>query len=169
MQTVMQALRQDSAPPSRDTMRVNLLDGWRSVSVGLRFGRPCRVIALGAGRRLAVFEARQRCARLLRLRNGYGIVREELLILQAGCAGQVLQRVAGVLPGARVLLRAQGHTQVTAMLALIDRVEAAGFAAHNVAPCYWRTVHNRLAAQQVLPMYTAARHAAWSARRILQE
>lgn len=169
MQTVMPVLQQDGASPLRDTMRVSLLEGWRNASVRLRFGKPCRVVALGAGRRFAVFEAGQCCARLLRLHNGYGIVREELLVLQAGYAGQALQRVAGVSPGARVLLRAQGQSQVKAVLTLIGRIEAAGFAAQDVAPCYWRTVHNRLIAQHALPMYTAARHAAWSARRVLQE
>ncbi|AWP61190.1 hypothetical protein B7P02_15585 [Bordetella bronchiseptica] len=150
-------------------MRVSLLEWGAPAHVRLRFGRPCRVIALGGGRGQAVFEAGQRCARWLRVRNGYGIVREELLILQASCAGQVVQRVAGVSPGARVLLRAQGPTQVTAVLMLIERIEAAGFVAHDVAPCYWRSVHNRLMARYPLPMYTAARHAAWSARRTLQE
>lgn len=169
MQTVMPVLRQEAAPPLPDTMRVSLLDGWRNASVRLRFGRPCCVMALGEGRRLAVFEAGQRCARLFRLRNGYGIVREELLVLQAGYAGQALQRVAGVSPGARVLLRAQGQSQVKAVLMLVGRIEAAGFAAQEVAPCYWRIVHNRLVARQTLPMYTAGRHAAWLARRLLQE
>lgn len=169
MQTVMQALRLDSARASPGTMRVSLLEWRGSASVRLRFGTPCRVIALGGGRRQAVFEAGQRCARSLRVRNGYGLVREELLILQAGCAGQVVQRVAGVSPGARVLLRAQGHTQVAAVLTLIGRIETAGFVPEDVAPCYWRSVHNRLMAQQALPMYTAARHAGWSARRTLQE
>lgn len=40
-------------------------------------------------------------------------------------------------------------------------------AAINVSPAYWRTLANRLAAGLPLPEYTAERHSAWLAGRVL--
>ncbi|MFV0278811.1 MAG: DUF2840 domain-containing protein, partial [Parahaliea sp.] len=36
------------------------------------------------------------------------------------------------------------------------------------SPAYWRLVHNRLAARQLVPTYDAERHAAWLVGRALQ-
>jgi hypothetical protein len=73
-----------------------------------------------------------------------------------------------VAPGARILLRADGELQVKAVLAVIDAVEALGIDPCAAAATYWRTVGNRLAARQSLPVYTAERHAAHLAREALQ-
>jgi hypothetical protein len=78
------------------------------------------------------------------------------------------QRVAGVVPGARILLRADGELQVKAVLAVIDFIEQSGIDPCTAAVTYWRTVGNRLAARQPLPEYTSERHAAYVARGALQ-
>jgi hypothetical protein len=88
--------------------------------------------------------------------------------LQAPMPSEGAQRVAGVVPGARILLRADGPLQVKAVLAVIDGIEAQGVDPITVAVTYWRTVGNRLAARQPLPEYTPERHAAHIARGVLQ-
>lgn len=75
-----------------------------------------------------------------------------------------VQKIAGVWPGARILLRADGEPQVKAVLEVIDEIEVAGVDPCDAAPTYWRTVGNRLAARQPLPAYTVERHAAHLAR-----
>ena len=73
----------------------------------------------------------------------------------------------GVQPGARLLLHAEGDANVRAVLERIDAIEALGIAAIDVSPAYWRTLGNRLAARLALPEYTAERHAAWLAGKVL--
>ena len=50
---------------------------------------------------------------------------------------------------------------------IVDGIEALGIAAIDVSPAYWRTLGNRLAARLALPEYTAERHAAWLAGKVL--
>lgn len=153
-------------------MRVALFRAHRT-RVHLRFGAPLRVMRLDDWRRLAVFPAGAVCARLRWAANAYGTVLWQLMVLQAGTrhsdAPAGLQRIAGVSPGACLLLRVEGRPAVRAALACIDAIEAAGLAPVSVSPDYWRTVHNRLAARQAPPVYTAERHASYLARSALQE
>jgi hypothetical protein len=153
-------------------MRVALFHAYRA-RVRLRFGAPLRIVRLDDWRRLAVFPAGAVCARLRWAANAYGTVLWQLMVLQAGRRqtppADGLQRIAGVAPGARLLLHAEGRPAVRAALARIDAIEAAGIAPVSVSPDYWRTVHNRLAARQVPPAYTAERHAAYLARRVWQD
>jgi hypothetical protein len=99
--------------------------------------------------------------------NECGTALWQLMVLQAPTPFEDAQRVAGVAPGARVLLRADGEPQVKAVLAVIDAIEVLGIDPGAVAVTYWRTVGNRLAARQPLPVYTAGRHAAHLARGAL--
>ncbi|MOA59638.1 hypothetical protein D3C78_1843120 [compost metagenome] len=54
-----------------------------------------------------------------------------------------------------------------AVLERIDAIEGLGIAPAAVSPAYWRTLGNRLDARLPLPAYTAERHAAWLAGRVL--
>ena len=72
-----------------------------------------------------------------------------------------------MLPGARLLLHAEGEPAVRAVLAQLDAIKAQGIAPAATSPAYWRTLGNRLAAHLPLPAYTAERHAAWLAGRAL--
>jgi hypothetical protein len=83
--------------------------------------------------------------------------------MQACATRASAQRIAGVEPGAHLLLHAEGHRAVRAVLAQIDAIEAQGIAPAAASPAYWRTLGNRLAARMPLPEYTAERHAAWLA------
>lgn len=89
------------------------------------------------------------------------------MVMQACTPLDTAQRIPGVRPGAQLLLHAEGDRPVCAVLERIDAIEALGIAAINVSPAYWRTLANRLAAGLPLPEYTAERHSAWLAGRVL--
>ncbi|MNL04922.1 hypothetical protein D3C87_1255010 [compost metagenome] len=155
--------------PQRPTgMRVSLAFVEDRVNVWLRFGQPTVELVLDRWRRVAMFTPRKVCCRVKWIGNDYGTALWQLMVLQAPTPFEDAQRVAGVLPGARILLRADGEAQVKAVFAAIDAIEALGIDPCAAAATYWRTVGNRLAARQPLPVYTAERHAALLAREALQ-
>ncbi len=161
--------RPQPALPGRPShMRVSLAFVEHRVNVWLRFGKPTREIVLDRWRRVVVFAPGTVCCRVKWIGNDYGTALWQLMVLQAPMLFDDYQRVAGVLPGARLLLRAEGERQVKAVLEVIDAIEQLGVDPCAVAVNYWRTVGNRLAARQPLPAYTAERHAAHLARGVLQ-
>jgi len=149
-------------------MRVSLAFVEHRVNVYLRFGRPAREIKLDRWRRVAVLAPPAVCCRIKWIGNDHGTALWQLMVLQAPMPFDDMQRVAGVSPGARILLRADGEPQVKAVLTRIDDVEAAGIDPGDAAGTYWRTVGNRLAARQPLPAYTLERHAAHLSREALR-
>ena len=168
VQAVVQTMRAE-LPVLRPTpMQVSLAFVEHRVNVWLRFGRPVREIVLNRWRRVAVFETGAICCRVKWIANDYGTTLWQLMVLQAPVPFDGAQRVAGVVPGARILLRADGEQQVKAVLEVIDAIEAHGIEPAVVAATYWHTVGNRLAARQPLPDYTSERHAAHLARGALR-
>lgn len=147
--------------------RVSLAYIEQRIDLYLRFGEPVRTLRLDRWRRVAVFLPGAMFCRIRWQANDYGTIRWQLMVMQACTPLDVAQRVPGVLPGARLLLHAEGENQVRAVLPQIDAIEALGIAAIDVSPAYWRTLGNRLAARLPLPEYTAERHAAWLAGRAL--
>ena len=133
----------------------------------LRFGEPARTHQLDRWRRCAVFLPGAVFCRIRWQANDYGTVRWQLMVMQACTPLDAAQRIPGVLPGARLLLHAEGEPAVRAVLTQIDAIEALGIATIDVSPAYWCTLGNRLAARLSLPAYTAKRHAAWLAGRAL--
>ncbi|WP_282344774.1 DUF2840 domain-containing protein [Pseudomonas sp. PS02288] len=133
----------------------------------LRFGEPARTLQLGRWRRCAVFLPGAMFCRVRWQANDYGTIRWQLMVMQAATPLDALQRIPGVRPGARLLLHAEGDARVRAVLECIDGIEALGIAPSAVSPAYWRTLGNRLAARLPLPEYTAERHAAWLAGKVL--
>lgn len=156
----------DTAAASAEPMRVTLSKFPGQAHTWLRFGAAHRIVRLDAWRRIAVFLPGTTCCRVQWRANAYGPVFWQLMVLQAGTSVDVIQRVAGVAPGARLLLHTQGERRVKAALALMDRIGASDVALADVSPAYWRTVNNRLAARLALPVYSAERHAAYLARHI---
>lgn len=148
--------------------RVSLVHVPRRLTVSLRFGAPLHVQRLDRARRVAWFRSGAIFGRLYWRANAYGTARRQLMVLQAGGLWHEVQRILGVRPGARVLLRAEGPKTIHTVLRLIDAIEAQGIALTNVAPTYWRTLGNRLVARQPLPIYSVERHAAWRMGRRLQ-
>lgn len=150
------------------SMRVSLASVEQRVNVWLRFGQPVRETVLDRWRRVAVFEPGAVCCRVKWIANDYGTALWQLMVLQAPMPCDGAQRIAGVVPGARILLRAEGEWQVKAVLEAIDGIENLGIDPCTAAVTYWRTIGNRLAARQPLPEYTPERHAAHLARGALQ-
>lgn len=147
--------------------RVSLAYVEQRIDVYLRFGEPTRTIRLDRWRRVAVFLPGALLCRIRWQANDYGTVRWQLMVVQACTPLDAAQRIPGVLPGARLLLHAEGEPAVRAVLAQLDTIEAQAIAPADVSPAYWRTLGNRLAARLPLPAYTAERHAAWLAGRAL--
>ena len=160
---------QTELPAHRPTsMQVSLAFVDQRVNVWLRFGKPARETVLNRWRRVAVFDPGAVCCRVKWIANDYGTTLWQLMVLQAPTLIDDAQRVAGVVPSARILLRADGELQVKALQVTIDSIEALGVDPCTVAVTYWRTAGNRLAARQPLPEYTSERHAAYIARGALQ-
>ena len=155
--------------PSVPLMRVTLAAYGRRLRVRLRFGAPLLIVRRDDWRRVALFAPGAVCCRLSWVANAYGTVAWTVIVMQAAMPFDAAQRIAGVAPGACLLLCTDGKPRVKTVLALIDAIEAAGIAPVVVSPDYWRTVANRLAARLPPPAYTPERHAAWLARRALQE
>ncbi len=161
---IRQAPLQAMVPQRPTRMRVSLAFVEDRVNVWLRFGQPTVEIVLDRWRRVAMFMPGTVCCRVKWIGNIYGTVFWQLLVLQAPTPFEDAQRVAGVLPGARILLRSDGEAQVEAVLAVIDAIEALGIDPCTVAASYWRKVGHLLGAGLPLPVYTAERHAAHLAR-----
>ncbi|MEK6298393.1 MAG: DUF2840 domain-containing protein [Paraburkholderia tropica] len=147
--------------------RVSLAYIEQRIDVYLRFGEPARTVRLDRWRRVAAFLQRAIFCRIRWQANDYGTIRWQLMVMQACTPLDAAQRIAGVLPGARLLLHAEGEPAVRAVLAQLDAIEAQRIAPAEVSPAYWRTLGNRLAARLPLPAYTAERHAAWLTGRAL--
>ncbi|WP_239467162.1 DUF2840 domain-containing protein [Rhodoferax koreensis] len=149
-------------------MRVSLAFVEHRVNVWLRFGQPVRETVLDRWRRVATFEPNAVCCRVKWIGNDYGTALWQLMVLQAPMPFDGAQRIAGVVPRARILLRADGEQQVKAVLEKIDAIDALGIEPAAAAATYWQTVGNRLAACQPLPDYTSERHAVHLARGALR-
>jgi hypothetical protein len=160
----VQAWPQTVLPPRPVPMRISLAFVAHRVNVWLRFGQPVRETVLDRWRRVATFEPNAVCCRVKWIGNDYGTALWQLMVLQAPMPFEGAQRIAGVAPSARILLRADSEQQVKVVLEVIDAIEALGIEPSAVAATYWRTAGNRLAARQPLPDYTAERHAAHVAR-----
>ena len=140
--------------------RVALVFVSEQINVYLRFGRPARERIIDAQRRVAEFVPEAVFCRVRWQANDYGTTLWQLSVLQAAPRGERCQRVAGVTPGAALLLHVDGATKVQPVLRLIDAIEALQVDPADVAPGYWRMVHNRLAARIEIGPYTLDRHAA---------
>ncbi|ONM89656.1 DUF2840 domain-containing protein [Pseudomonas aeruginosa] len=154
-------------PASAPLTRVALAYIEARFKLYLRFGEPARTLQLDRWRRCAVFLPGAMLCRIRWQANDYGTIRWQLMVMQTATPLDAVQRIAGVQPGARLLLHAEGDANVRAVLERIDAIEALGIAPAAVSPAYWRTLGNRLAARSPLPEYTAERHAAWLAGKVL--
>lgn len=161
---IRQAPLQAMVPQRPTRMRVSLAFVEDRVNVWLRFGQPTVEIVLDRWRRVAMFVPGTVCCRVKWIGKVSDTALWQLLVLQAPTPFEDTQRVAGVLPGARILLRAEGEMQVKAVLAAIDAIEALDIDLCTVAASYWRKVGHRQAAGLPLPAYAAERHAAHLAR-----
>jgi hypothetical protein len=155
-------------PPAPQLTRVVLAFVPERVNNRLRFGHPVHEIVIDRWRTITQFAPESLFCRICWLANDYGTTVWNLSVLQAGCAGEPLQCMAGVFPGARRLLHASGELKVQHVLRLIDAIEALGIDPVAVSPAYWQLLHNRLATGEPLPEYTLERHAAHLAGEVIR-
>ena len=148
--------------------RVSLAFVAQRINLYLRFGHPVRELPLDRWRRCAVFLPAAMFCRVRWESNAYGTTRWQLMVMQACTPLDAVQRIAGIQPGARLLLCAEGERQVQSVLPQIDAIEALGIDPAAVSPAYWRTLGNRLSARLPLPAYTIERHAAYLAGEVLR-
>jgi hypothetical protein len=148
--------------------RVSLAFVERRVNLYLRFGHPVRELRLDRWRCCALFLPAALFCRVRWESNDYGTTRWQLMVLQTCTPIDTVQRIAGIQPGARLLLHAEGEQQVQSVLPQIDTIEALGIDPVTVSPAYWRTLGNRLSARLPLPAYTVERHAAYLAGEVLR-
>lgn len=153
---------------SAPTTRVLLAYVEQRLNLYLRFGHPVRELRLDRWRRFAYFLPAAVFCRVRWESNDYGTTRWQLLVLRSCTPFDVVQRIAGIEPGAHLLMRAEGQQQVPSVLQQIDAIEALGIDPVTVSPAYWRTLSNRLSARMTLPAYTAERHAAYLAGEVLR-
>lgn len=157
-----------SVSNSTPLTRVSLAFVEHRINLYLRFGHPVRELRLDRWRRTAIFSPAAVFCRVLWESNDYGTTRWQLMVLQACTPLDAMQRIAGIQPGARLLLCAEGEHQVQSALPHIDAIETLGIDPAAVSPAYWRTLGNRLTARLPLPGYTAERHAAYLAGEVLR-
>jgi len=148
--------------------RVSLAFVEDRINLYLRFGHPVRELRLDRWRRCAAFLPAALFCRVRWESNDYGTTRWQLMVLQACTPLDAVQRIAGIQPGARLLLCAEGELQVQSVLPQIDAIEALGIDPVTVSPAYWRTLGNRLSARVALPAYTAERHTVYLAGELLR-
>ena len=148
--------------------RVSLAFVEHRINVYLRFGHPLRELRLDRWRRHAIFTPAAVFCRVRWESNDYGTTRWQLMVLQACTPLDAVQRIAGIQPGARPLLCAEGERQVQLVLPQIDAIEALGIDPAAVSPAYWLTLGNRLSARMPLPPYSVERHAAYLAGEVLR-
>jgi hypothetical protein len=148
--------------------RVSLAFVEQRINLYLRFGHPVRELRLDRWRRCATFLPAAMFCRVRWESNDYGTTRWQLMVLQSCTPFDAVQRIAGIQPGARLLLCAEGERQVQLVLPQIDAIEALGVDPAATSPAYWRTLGNRLSARMPLPAYTVERHAAYIAGEALR-
>ena len=157
-----------SVSSSTPLTRVSLAFVEHRINLYLRFGHPVRELRLDRWRRSAIFTPAAVFCRVRWESNDYGTTRWQLMVLQACTPLDAAQRIAGIRPGARLLLCAEGELQVQSVLPQIDAIETLDIDPVAVSPAYWRTLGNRLSARLPLPAYTAERHAAYLAGEVLR-
>ncbi len=97
--------------------------------------------------------------------NDFGTIISRIDIVRTVAAGEPYQTLPFVRPGGEILLRIDGWPKVEQALQAIDAIEALDIDPCDVAPDYWRHVHNRLTASQPPRPYTHEQHDAWLKRR----
>jgi len=148
--------------------RVTLLYMPGQTNIWLRFGHPLYERHLEPMRKQLYFRADALFGRVHWESNDYGTTCWRLQVLRTVHVGAMASRIAGVEPGAEIILDVSGHYKVHCVFALIDAIEAQRIDPADVSPSYWRTVHNRLAVHQEPPLYDGRTHVAFLTRRSLQ-
>lgn len=143
---------------------------WRpgKIEHRLRFGAAYKETIVNFSRRLVSFPPNANFCCVRWSINDRGLVTSQLDIVRTVHAYEAYQTLPLVRPGGDILLRVNGWSKVQRVLARIDAIETLGVSAVDVAPEYWRHVHNRCAANMEPRSYTRRQHKAWMLRRRTQ-
>ena len=133
----------------------------------LRFGRRAEEKILDRRYSIVSFTPNSIFAFVRWASNDYGTIISRMDIVRAVEIGERCQTLPFVRPGGEILLRVDSWPKVERVLRAIDVIETLGVDPADVAPEYWRHLHNRLAAGHQPRAYTREQHAAWLKRRIV--
>jgi hypothetical protein len=131
----------------------------------LRFGRPAEHKILDRSRSISSFAPGAIFGFVRWSSNDYGTIVSQFDIVRAVLPGENFQTLPCVHPGGETLLGVHGWPIVERVLQEIDAIEALRINPIDVAPDYWRHLHNRLAAGHTPRRYTREQHSAWLKRR----
>ena len=137
----------------------------KTIEHWLRFGRRADEKILDRRRSVSSFKPGSIFAFVRWASNDFGTIVSRMDIVRAVEPGARYQTLPFVRPGGEILLRVDGWPKVERVLQAIDAAETLGINAADVAPDYWRHVHNRLVANLAPRIYTPAQHQAWLMRR----
>jgi Protein of unknown function (DUF2840) len=165
----VRASRQDphdsTIDAARELTHVDVLWIRQRVENRVRFGRIEQQHVIDRHWRVVSFAPDSIFAFLRWAANAYGTVYSQIDILRAVAPGEGYVTALHVRPGGDSLLHISGWPKVEKVLHAIEVVEALGIDPADVAPDYWRHVHNRLSAGDRPQSYTRTRHHAWLRRK----
>lgn len=144
--------------------RVTLASVAGGPAIWLRFGRPMYEDDPDAGLRHVYFAAGTTFARM----ECHAPDCRRLAVLRAAGPGERVLRIAGIEPGAQVLLYATTTARTEQALQAFVAIDAQGIPLDEVNEDYWRVLHQRLITGIAPPAYTAAEHTAVRQRRGLR-
>lgn len=156
-----------TTPPRDRLTHVELFWVERVKEHWLRFGRQVGDRIIDRRRRVVSFAPDSVFAFVRWASNDYGTISSRIDIVRAVSPGEPYATVPHVDPGGDILLHQQGWPKVVQVFHTFDAIDALGIDLCDVAPDYWRHVHNRLAAGLSPRGYNQTRHRAWLARRTL--
>lgn len=150
------------------TTTVDLLWIEGQIERWLRFGRDAGERIVDRRRRIVSFRPGAIFAFVRWASNDFGTALSRIDILRAVAPGEPYATVPFVEPGGDILLRIHGWAKVQRVFGAIDAVEALDIDPADVAPDYWRHVHNRLSVGDTPRAYGRDRHRAWLLRQAVQ-
>lgn len=157
-----------TARASHQMTTVDLLWIEGQIERWLRFGRDAGDRIVDRRRRIVSFRPGAIFAFVRWASNDFGTALSRIDILRSVEPGEAYATVPFVEPGGEILLRIHGWAKVQRVFTAIDAVEALGIDPADVAPDYWRHVHNRLSVGDTPRAYECDRHRAWLLRRRVQ-
>ncbi|GHH24212.1 hypothetical protein GCM10008023_36140 [Sphingomonas glacialis] len=154
-------------PPSRCRTYAELhwIEG--EIEHWIRFGAEVENVIVSRRTRIVGFDAGTLFALVRWSSNDYGTTASRIDIVRAPTADEGYTTLPFVRPGGDSLLSVRGWPKVQIVLRAIDAIEALSIDPGEVAPDYWRHLHNRIAAGQSPRDYSRARHSVWLLRRRL--
>jgi len=158
----------EPSPSERQTVlltHVELIWIEQKIEHWLRFGRPVEKTILDRQRSVSNFKPGSIFGFVRWASNDYGTVSSRVDIVRTVSPGERFQTLPFVRPGGEILLRVDNWPTVERVLQVIDAIEALRINPTDVAPDYWRHLHNRLAAGHEPRRYTLEQHLAWAKRR----